>query len=41
MTPPSKKPSNKPGAFSRGGYVKRRRKPKVAVQKTSSTESEV
>merc|ERR1712051_305534 len=40
MTPPSKKSPNKPGAFSRGGYVKRRRKPKVAVQKTSSTESE-
>ena len=38
---PTKKPSNKPGAFSRGGYVKRRRKPKVVVQKTSSTESEV
>merc|ERR1712204_84691 len=37
---PSKKPSNKQVAFSRGGYVKRRRKPKVVVQKTSSTESE-
>ena len=38
---PSKKQSNKAVAFSRGGYVKRRRKPKVVVQKTSSTESEV
>merc|ERR1712008_221181 len=37
---PSKNPSNKQVAFSRGGYVKRRRKPKVVVQKTSSTESE-
>ena len=40
LVQPKKTTNTRRDAFARGGYVKRRRKPKV-IQKSSSTESEV